>query len=105
MNGHRSIWIKPVYQQAQKLTVVEYYPDASTVFRNQGTDICGFFLRTLARWPLVVKAARSQVLQTCFFLGAGVAAGVDGLIESDSWPKGEEGGDSGRYGEFENWEW
>ena len=46
-----------------------------------------------------------QVLQTCFFLGAGIAAGVDGLIECyvvDSW--GEEEGDSGRYGEFENWE-
>lgn len=44
-----------------------------------------------ARWPLVVKA-RSQVGQTCFFLGAGAAAaGVgeageswgEGLAESD----------------------
>ena len=40
----RSIRGKSAYQQAQKLTVVEDYPDASTLFRSQGTDICGSFL-------------------------------------------------------------
>lgn len=43
MKGKRSIRGKPVYRQARKLTVVEDYPDASTVFRSQGRDICGFF--------------------------------------------------------------
>lgn len=48
--------------------------------------------------------ARSQVLQTCFFLGADVAAGdeegVDECDVDESW--GEEEGESGRYEEFEN---
>jgi hypothetical protein len=44
------------------------------------------------------------VLQTCFFLGADVVAGVeDGVIECDVGDScEEEEGDSGRYGEFEN---
>ena len=42
--GEGSIRRKSVYQQARKLTVVEDYPDASTVFRNRGMGICGFFL-------------------------------------------------------------
>ena len=47
--------------------------------------------------------ARSQVLQTCFFLGADVVVGVeDGATECDVGDNcGEEEGDSGRYGEFE----
>ena len=47
--------------------------------------------------------ARSQVLQTCFFLGADVVEGVEeGVEECDVGEScgGEEG--SGRYGEFEN---
>lgn len=31
--------------KSRKLTVVEDYLDVSTVFCNQGTDICGFFLQ------------------------------------------------------------
>lgn len=31
------------YGENRLLTVVEDYPDASSVFRSQGTDICGSF--------------------------------------------------------------
>ena len=50
-----------------------------------------------ARWPLVVKA-RSQVLQTCFFLGVDVVAGAeDEDVECDVDDScGEEEGDSDR---------
>lgn len=46
--------------------------------------------------------ARSQVGQTCFFLGAGVAAGVEGDVECEGDSCGEEEAESGRYEEFEN---
>ena len=39
----KSIRGKPVYHEI--LTVVEDCPDASTAFRSQGMDICGFFLQ------------------------------------------------------------
>ena len=42
------------------------------------------------------------MLQTCFFLGAVVVAGVeDGAVECDVGDNCGEEGDSARYGEFE----
>ena len=45
------------------------------------------------------------MLQTCFFLGADVVEGAEEAVECDVGDScGEEEGDSGRYGEFGNWE-